>query len=135
MTYSDLESAFQFVSAAHPGEHHAIIHRVTGESFFRSDLLNEDYFPEDAEENDDYIIVPHKNTLDLGKPLVMEFVLEVSPDEYAHVQGLFSRQGAYRRYKDFLTEKGLLERWYAFEDERTKAALLEWCQENEIVLE
>jgi Uncharacterised protein family (UPF0158) len=135
MTYSDFENAFQFVSSAPPGEHYAIINRVTGESFLRSDLLNEDDIPEDADENDDYIVVPHKNELDLGKVLVMEFVSEVSPEEYAHVQGFFSRKGAYRRYKDFLEEKGLLESWYAFENQRTKEALLGWCEENEIVLE
>ncbi len=135
MTYNDLEMAFTFVSSDAPGLHYAIIHRVTGESFYHSELTGENLFPDDADENDDYLVVPHKNDFDLGKELVMEFVLETCPEGYAHAQGIFSRRGAYRRYKDFLVEKGLLERWYAFENERTKAALLEWCEENEVVLE
>ncbi|HIJ88821.1 MAG TPA: hypothetical protein HPP97_14280 [Desulfuromonadales bacterium] len=48
---------------------------------------------------------------------------------------IFSRAGAYGRYKQFLVEISLLEEWYAFENGRTKEALLEWCAENGLVLE
>jgi hypothetical protein len=81
------------------------------------------------------ISVPHKNDLDLGKNLVMEFVSEFLPKELDIVYSIFRRQGAYRRYKDLLDQKGLLDEWYKFENERQKAALKEWCAENGIAIE
>jgi hypothetical protein len=48
---------------------------------------------------------------------------------------IFSRRGAYRRYKDLLEQKGLLDEWYDFEQQRTRQALLDWCEENGIELE
>ena len=135
MTYDDLEMAFHFVSSAAPFEHQAVIHRVTGESFYQSELTGEDEIPEEADESDDYVAVPHKNDLDLGRSLVMEFVQNRCPELFDHVRGIFSRKGAYGRYKDLLADKGLLEVWYAYENERTREVLLEWCEENGLVLE
>ena len=48
------------------------------------------------------------------------------------VRGFFSRRGAYSRYKAFLEEIDLLEKWYEFEDSETQQSLREWCKENEI---
>jgi hypothetical protein len=135
MTYDDLENAFLFVSSGAPFEHHAVIHRITGESFFNSEITGENEIPEEVDECDDYLAVPHKNELDLGRPLVMEFVRTCCPEHGARVQGIFSRQGAYRRYKDFLADKGLLESWYDFENQRTREALLQWCEEKGIILD
>ena len=43
---------------------------------------------------------------------------------------MFSGRGAYGRFKDFLAARGLLEAWYAFEDERENEALRIWCDEH-----
>ena len=51
------------------------------------------------------------------------------------VQGIFSRRGAYSRYKAFLGELELLDAWHRFEDERTKEALLEWCKDESIPID
>jgi hypothetical protein len=53
----------------------------------------------------------------------------------SQVLAIFSRAGAYQRYKQLLAESSLLEKWYAFENDRTKEALLEWCAENGLNLE
>jgi hypothetical protein len=135
MTYSTLEDAFLFVSSAAPCEHYAVVNRVTGEAFFASEYTGESEYPDDVDGNDDYIAIPHKNDLDLGKPLVMEFVRSRCPEMTGRVLAIFSRAGAYGRYKQFLAEISLLEEWYAFENGRTKEALLEWCAENGLVLE
>ncbi|SEM58024.1 Uncharacterised protein family (UPF0158) [Syntrophus gentianae] len=128
VTFETIEDAFFFVSSAAPGEHCAVVNRVTGESFFASINLDEDEIPEDVDDNDDYIGIPHKNDLDLGKPLVMEFVQRRCPELIDRVLSIFSRRGAYGRYKDLLAEKNMLEEWYSFENERTREALLEWCR-------
>ncbi len=135
MTYSTIEDAFLFVSSAAPCEHCAVVNRITGEAFFASEYTGESDYPDDVDGNDDYIAIPHKNDLDLGKPLVMEFVRTRRPEMTSQVLAIFSRGGAYQRYKQLLAESSLLEEWYAFENDRTKEALLEWCAENGLNLE
>ncbi|MGK2944741.1 MAG: UPF0158 family protein [Desulfuromonadales bacterium] len=135
MTYDTIEDAFLFVSGGPPSEHIAVINRKTGKSFFASLISDYDELPEDVDESDDYIGIPHKNDLDLGKPLVMDFVRSRCPDQIDEVFAIFRHKGAYGRFKDLLAEKNLLEDWYAFEQQRTREALLQWCEENGIVLE
>jgi hypothetical protein len=65
----------------------------------------------------------------------MDFVRSRCPEEIDRVLMIFSRRGAYRRYKDLLEQKGLLDEWYDFEQQRTRQALLDWCEENGIELE
>jgi hypothetical protein len=135
MKYDIIEDVFLFVSGAPPCERSAVINRKTGESFFASLMSDVDELPDDIDENDDYIGIPHKNDLNLGKPLVMEFVRHRCPEQMDRVRTIFSRPGAYGRYKDLLSEINLLEEWYAFENERTREALLEWCRKEGIIVE
>jgi hypothetical protein len=69
--------------------------------------------PDDID-HEKYIAIPDKVELDLGKPLVLDFAREFLPDDYNEVCHIFSRRGAYRRYKDLLVRRGALERWYDF---------------------
>ena len=128
ITFDTIEDAFLFVSSAAPGEHYAVVNLKTGESFFASIISDYDELPDDIDESEDFIGIPHKNDLDLGKPLVMDFVRQLCPELIDRVLAIFSRRGAYGRYKDLLSEKNLLEEWYAFESQRTRDALLEWCE-------
>jgi len=80
MTYDTIEDAFLFVSSAAPGEHCAVVNRITGETFFSSIISDYDELPDDVDENDAYIAIPHKNDLDLGKTLVMDFVRYRCPE-------------------------------------------------------
>ena len=98
-------------------------------------MAGTDEIPVDAEGSDDYLWIPHKNDLDLGKPLVMGFILNRSPDLYDQVTGIFRRKGAYGRFKGLLEQKELLEEWYAFEEAKTREALVQWCGENGVELE
>ena len=135
MTYDTIEDAFLFVSSTVPFEHTAVVHRQTGESFYASDIAGYDELPEDLDESDEYIIIPHKNDLNLGKPLVINFVRSRCPEEIDRVLTIFRRRGAYGRFKDLLERKALLDEWYVFEQQRTRQALLLWCEENNIELE
>ena len=134
MTYETIEEAFFFVSSAQPYEHAAVVNRITGEAFYASEMAGTDEIPEDADGNDDFLWIPHKNDLDLGKPLVMSFTLNRCPDLYDQITVIFRRRGAYSRFKDLLEQKGLLEEWYTFEDLKIREALLRWCEENRVVL-
>ncbi len=134
MTYDDIEDAFFFVSSGVPYDHYAIIHRVTGETFYSSELSDYDDLPEDVDENDDYLAIPHKNDLGLGKPLVISFARQQCPEDIDRILAIFSGQGAYSRYKDFLEEKDLLDAWYAYESNATREALMKWASENGLVV-
>jgi hypothetical protein len=86
--------------------------------------------PEDLETSDRYIAVPHKNDLRLGRPLALTFVNQELPNDFDTVAGFFRRRGAYARFKDLLLARGMLERWYDYENRATEEALLAWCEEN-----
>lgn len=132
---SELELAFDFVSASAPFAHSAYISRKTGEIFWESDLIDEEeVLPENLGDPDHYIAIPHKNELDLGKRMVLRFVASKLPQEYENVEDMFRSKGAYSRYKALLESKGQLEAWYRYEEEEAKAALRQWSAEEGIQL-
>jgi len=132
ISFDDIENAFFFVSMDQQYMHNAYLCKETGEIFYTSEMGDSDELPEDIDEAEKYIAIPHKNELNLGKDLVIEFISEYLPEELDRVYSIFRRKGAYSRYKDLLESKGALEDWYKFENERQKAALKEWCRENNI---
>jgi hypothetical protein len=70
--------------------------------------------------------------VDLGKPLVFDFVGQFLPDDFDEVQRIFSRKGAYRRFKDLLVRRSTLDQWYGFESKAEESALRRWCDLNSI---
>jgi hypothetical protein len=124
--FSDIQDAFLFVSSAGYGMNTAILCKDTGQILYRSEISDLDW--------DMCIEIPHRNDLDMGQNLIFEFVKMRLPDDYHHVQQIFRKRGAYRRFKDFLETKGLLEMWYDFESKREEQALRQWCVKNEIEL-
>lgn len=102
VSLDDLVAAFEFVSFDGQAEHRAYICTDTGTIHYLTDdpKLNEGV-PEDIEESDQYIAVPDKRELDLGRDQVFAFVARELPDEWDTVRDLFRRRGAYRRLKDF----------------------------------
>jgi hypothetical protein len=135
ISFDDIENAFFFVSMDQQFMHNAYLCKGTGEIFYTSEMGDSDELPEDIDDPEKYISIPHKNDLDLGKALVIEFTSKYLPEELDTVSSIFRRKGAYSRYKDLLERKGALEDWYKFENERQGAALKEWCRGNNIEIE
>lgn len=136
--YYDIENAFLFVNSCSYGINTALICRDTGRILWRSDMSGEDEI-EEAEEAgtlnwDETVEMPHKNDLDLGQKLIFTFIKKELPNEYDRVREIFRRKGAYSRYKNLLLRCGKLDEWHAFENQREKESLLEWCKENGIRL-
>jgi len=78
--YEDLLLAFEFVSSSPPMENSAYVSLDTGQIYWVSSLNPiEDDAPDDLEESDRYIAIPHKNDLDLGQDLVFRFVAQELP--------------------------------------------------------
>lgn len=134
MKYSDLEDAFMYVSMGPMFQNMALVHRVTGEVYCVSEYSDDFEVDDDRFEDDDYIGIPHKNDLELGTRLIFDFISRFLPDDYDAVRTIFSRRGAYARYRDFLERRDMLEAWYTFEAERIEAALREWAAQKGIVL-
>ena len=134
VSFSDLQLAFEFVSSGGMGENEAYLDRQSGKIYWHSEFgENNEELPDDID-NEKYVAIPDRRELDLGKPLVLEFAREFLPDDYDEVRHIFSRRGAYRRYKDLLVRRGALERWYDFSNKAEEAALWKWCAENGIDL-
>ena len=105
-------------------------------AYWRSDSLDEldEEIPDDLEDEEKYIAIPGKRDLDLGRPLVMDFAREFLPNDFDEVRYMFSRSGAYKKFRALVTRRNVLDRWYEFESKATERALREWCELNAIEL-
>ena len=136
VSLKDILEAFEFVSADSTGEHQAFLCRQSGKVYwyveYSDDELSE--LPDDIDDREKYVQIPDKKELDLGKPLVLEFVRQTQPSEMDKVQRIFSAKGAYARFKDLLDRNGVLDQWYNFEAKAEEEALRMWCSLNSIEL-
>ena len=128
--FDDITAAFYFVNSSPYGGNQAYLCRKTGEIFYESDFGDSEELPEDLDDAENYLCIPHKNDLELGWRLVEEFMLEAMPEKLADVAGIFRKKGAYARFKNLLEGLGLLEGWYQFEKKHTDAALRQWCADE-----
>lgn len=88
--YDEILSAFEFVSSAAPTEHNAYISMDTGQIHWVSELASMDEeIPENLDTSNQYISVPHKNDLDLGRKLVLRFAAQEMPQVYDEVRAIF----------------------------------------------
>lgn len=127
--YSELEMAVEFVSGGDFIDAQAYISRETGRIYWVSDDDGlEEELPDDVGDPDRYVAVPGKRDLDLGKPLVLKFAARYLADDYEEVQRIFSRKGAYSRYKDLLQDRRKLEDWYEYEQAAVEKELMEWAE-------
>jgi Uncharacterised protein family (UPF0158) len=141
VNFEELLDAFEFVSFGEQYSHEGYIDLETGRIHTRSDRddLEEEEGDETWPELDDdegrFIQIPDKLEPDLGKPLVLRFASEQLPEHADRIRAIFSKRGAYARFKDLLESLDQLENWYAYENEAGREALREWCGENGIELE
>jgi Uncharacterised protein family (UPF0158) len=136
VSMSDLLAAVDFVSSDGGGMNEAFLGRQTGKIYWRSSDLNDEFeeLPDDLEESENYIAIPGKRELELGKPLVLDFAAEFMADDFDKVRRIFAGRGAYRHFKMLLEERGKLKEWYDYEAQATERALRDWCKENSIEL-
>ncbi|CAA6692321.1 MULTISPECIES: UPF0158 family protein [unclassified Lentimonas] len=133
----ELEWAFDLQPDPDFGEEtHSYISKLTGEIVHDDEALSGEPCPvEDIDCHPDYVHLPDKFDLDLGQRLVWRFVGIEIPGLEPMVRDIFSRRGAYRRWKDFLEGNGLLDKWYTFENESTREALVDWCKANDVPID
>jgi hypothetical protein len=132
--FKDILFTFEFVSG--DGSNEALLCRRTGKIYWRSPLSGldeiEDELPDGIEDDENYIVIPHKRELGLGKPLVLDFAREYLPKDFDDVRTMFSKRSAYQKFRTLLIKRKVLNRWYDFESKATEQALREWCELNSI---
>jgi hypothetical protein len=136
-SFQDILLAFEFVGNS-VGDHQAMLCRRTGKIYWHSEFsdLDEgnDVLPDDIEDEANYVAIPDKRELDLGKPLVLDFAREFLPDDFDEVRWMFGKRGAYKNFRALLIRRNALDRWYDFESKATERALREWCELNSIAV-
>jgi hypothetical protein len=136
VSLKDVLEAFEFVSADNTGEHQAFLCRQSGKIYWCFEYLDDELseLPDDIDDTQKYVQIPDRKKLDLGKPLVLEFVRQTLPSEMDKVQRIFSAKGAYARFKDLMDRNSALDQWYNFEAKAEEEALRMWCSLNSIEL-
>jgi hypothetical protein len=138
-SFQDILFSFEFVSSVGVGENQAVLCRRTGKIYWHSEFSDLDEFndelPDGFEDDENYIAIPDKRELDLGKPLALDFARECLPDDFDEVRYMFSKRGAYKKFRALLIRTRALDRWYDFESKATERALREWCEVNSIEVE
>lgn len=136
--FQELLNGFEFTDLnGGRGDHQVFICKRTGKIYWRtgsSDLDEDEELPEDIEDDEKYLMLPNRRDLDLGQPLIWKFVRTHLPDHVDEVREIFSRKGAYRRYRELLVRTGSLDRWYDFESSAKEQALRDWCATHAIEL-
>ncbi|MFT6047006.1 MAG: hypothetical protein ACI9WC_002719 [Arenicella sp.] len=132
--FSDVLDLFELVNFGWPFDHEGYICKVSGKTYFYSEFGdNEEELPDDI--NDEkYLAIPHKNELNLGMNLALDFIQKYVPTELEKVRSIFHSKGAYARFKSLLEDTGNIEEWYEFEAKHTEQALREWCAEQNLVI-
>src|SRR5258706_10678697 len=137
-SFQEILLAFEFVGSSNVGIHEAFLCRRTGKIYWRSEIsdLDElnDELPNDVDDDEKYAAIPDKQELGLGKPMVLDFAREFLPRDFDEVKYIFSKRGAYKKFRALLIRINVLERWYDFESTTTDRALREWYEFNSIEL-
>ncbi len=134
-TFDDVYAAFMYNNSAESlGIGYAVYSPETDKIYYIGD--GEELEDTEAGQLDPDKLIYFANSYDLGlgKALVFDFVKRYLPQDYDRVRSIFSRRGAYQRWKNFLANRSLLDQWYQFENEKTEKALRQWCAEVGIKL-
>ena len=87
-------------------------------------------------EKGEWLEIPNKKELGLGSRLVFNFAAEnLSGPDLDKVDRMFARSGAYARWKCFLIERELLQKWYDYSNAAEIKALKDWLELQEIPYE
>jgi len=128
VNWHELEDAFEWAGLDGGGANQAFLCKATGRIYWQSDYDDDlEELPDDLEDGGKYLRIPDKRELGLGSQLVFDFVRQFLPDDYGKVREIFSRRGAYARFKDLLEYRRMIDQWHDFENKATEKALREWC--------
>ena len=133
--FDDIETLIRAASSGNDPDATAILDRETGRTWLLSDYVDDGQEPpEDWETNNRYLVLPDQQELDLGSNTARRFIDAHLPEHHDTFRDLFSRSGAFRRWKAWLDKNGHLDAWYAFEAEAEREAVRAWLTEHGVDL-
>lgn len=133
VSFDELLLAFECVGSGAPEETRAYICVKTGRIHLVSTLVDTDEdVPDDVETSEQYIRVPRRRELHLGRDLALAFVSADMADEWERASDIFRGRGAYGEFRQMLRARDMLDRWYAFEANAVEEALREWAYDSGI---
>jgi hypothetical protein len=136
-SFPEILQAYEFVEIGN-GLHEAFLCRLTGKIYCRAEFTDleefNDELPDDIEDEEKYAAIADRKELGLGKPLALDFAREFLPGVFDDVRYIFSKRGAYEKFRALLTRTNTLDRWYDFESKATERALRQWCADELIEL-
>lgn len=136
--FGDILQAFEFADiSGGVVECRTFLCRQTGKIYYQFDQddlqeLEDDDLPDDIEDETKYLKIPNTRDLDLGKPLVIAFVREFLPNDLDDVHYIFSKRGAYQKFKALLSRRGAIDAWHDYRNKATERALRDWCDIHSI---
>jgi hypothetical protein len=135
--WGDILQAFEFADVSGGMACRTFICRQTGKIYYQFDQddlqeLEEDELPDDIEDETKYLQIPNSRDLDLGKPLVIAFAREFLPNDLDGVRYIFSKRGAYQKFKALLSRRGAIDAWHDYRNKATERALRDWCESHSI---
>ena len=137
--FEKVREAFLFGSPVLNEAVDVYLSRQTGELIYGPEISlrdgEEHELSNDIDDEEKYVTVPSQRGLGLGKPLALKFAEEFLPNDLWKVRDIFSRSGAFPRFRDLLESRDAVQQWRDFEERATDQALREWCAENKIALE
>lgn len=130
--YFDLEAAFEWASTDAGFALRAYISKTDGRTYHTGADYRppDEKLPEDLDDPQQYWSVPNKRDLDLGNRLALRYVEQALPEDLEDVYDFFRHRGAWGRFRDLIERRGHLKAWYAFSENATRSALLEWAKEE-----
>ena len=91
--------------------------------------LTEDEINELFEES---IILPTQYEINEYQ-MMEDFIETIDNTEIKNnLQRLIHGKGAFRRFKDYCVEMGIIQDWYDFRDKKYKEIAIDWCKQNEL---
>ena len=91
--------------------------------------LTEDEIDELFEES---IILPTQYEINEYQ-MMEDFIETIDNTEIKNnLQRLIHGKGAFRRFKDYCVEMGIIQDWYDFRDKKYKEIAIDWCKQNEL---
>ena len=91
--------------------------------------LSEDELDELFEQS---IILPTKYEINEYQ-IMVDFIGKIDNDEIRNqLQRLIQGKGAFRKFKDYCIEIGIIQKWYDYKNERYKEIAIKWCESNGI---
>jgi hypothetical protein len=99
-----------------------------GALYWSHDIDDRDGVPDDPDDREDFVPIPSRRDLDLGRTLALRYVARHLPDDYGTVELTFRSPGAYARFKHLLDQRDRLQEWHAFEQAAVEQELRDWCE-------